>query len=197
MRIFLTTAAVLAVSVSAVFGAGDVLDGKSAKKMLFAYKGSEFVIVPQDFIGDADTAMLNTMAGMTEFKSVLYYGAIAASPNDGLAHKATVATSNHHTFDAAEQAALTECNGLRSGTAKCVVVAHITPKKYTAQIFQLSASATAAFKKTYLRGRGPKALAISPSLGSYAVSKGDGAADAAIAACATDGAKDCQVVVQD
>ena len=197
MRIFLTTAAAIAVSVTAAFGAAGVLDGKSAKKMLFSHKGSEFVIIPQDFMSDTDVAMLNTMAGMREFNSVLYYGAIAASPKSGLAHKATVATSNHHSLEAAEQAALKECNELSGGAAKCIVVAHITPKKYAAQPFQLSASATAAFKKTYLRGKGPKVLAISPSQGSYAVSKGDGAAEAAIAACAADGAKDCQIVVQD
>lgn len=197
MKIFLTAATVLAMGVTAAFGAADVLDGKSAKKMLFSHKGSEFVIIPQAFLTDKDMATLTNMAGMREFKSVLYYGAVAASPKDGVLSKATVATSKHHSPEAAELAAINECNGLRTGGSKCLVVAHILPKKYTAQPFQLSASATAAFKKTYLRGKGPKALAISPTLGSYAVSKGDGAADAAIAACAADGAKDCQVVVQD
>lgn len=197
MRTLLATAVIIASGVTAAFGAADVLDGKSAKKMLFSHKGSEFVIIPQEFMMDTDVAMLNTMAGMKEFKSVLYYGAIAASPDGGLAHKATVATSNHHTIDAAELAALSECDTLCSGTEKCVVVAHITPKKFTAQSFQLSASATAAFKKTYMRGRGPKALAISPSQGGYAVSKGEGAVEAAIDTCAADGATDCQIVVQD
>lgn len=197
MRKLWVTVAVMAMSVTTAIGQADVLDGKAAKKMLFSHKGSEFVILPQDFMADSDVAMLNIMADMKEFKSVLYYGAIAASPKDGLAHKATVATSNYHTADAAERAALKECNGLRSGGVKCVVVAHILPKKFTEQPFQLSASATAAFKKTYMRGGGPKAFAISPSVGSYAVSKGDGAADAAIAACSADGAKDCRVVVQD
>lgn len=197
MRLFWTSAAVLAISVTAGVGAEDVLDGKSAKKMLFSHKGSEFVIKTQDFMSDADHATLNVMAAMKEFNSVLYYGAIAASPKDGLAHKATVATSNHHTVEAAENAALAECNGMRGGSAKCLVVAHILPKKFAAQTFQLSASATAAFKKTYMRGKGPKAFAISPVEGSYAASKGDTAGDAAIEACAADGAKDCMIVVQD
>lgn len=197
MRLFWTSATVLAISVTAAFGAEDVLDGKSAKKMLFSHKGSEFVIKEQDFLNDADLATLNVMAAMKEFKSVLYYGAIAASPKDGLAHKATVATSNHHTVEAAEIAALTECNEMRSGSATCLVVAHILPKKFAAQTFQLSASATAAFKKTYMRGKGPKAFAISPIVGSYAASKGDTAVEAAMLACAADGAKDCMIVVQD
>lgn len=197
MRLFWTSATVLAISVTAAFGAEDVLDGKSAKKMLFSHKGSEFVIKEQDFLNDEDLATLNVMAAMKEFKSVLYYGAIAASPKDGLAHKATVATSNHHTVEAAERAAIAECNGMRGGAEKCVVVAHILPKKFSTQTFQLSASATAAFRKTYMRGKGPKAFAISPVAGSYAASKGDSAVDAAIEACAADGAKDCQIVVQD
>jgi len=197
MRKLITTAVVLAMAATGAFGAAEVLDGKAAKKMLFSIKGSDFVVVPQDFMGDSDVALLNMMAGMKEFKSVLYYGAIAASPKNGLAHKATVATSNHHTIEAADKAALEECNSLRGGGAKCVVVAHILPKKYAEQPLTLSASATASFKKTYLRGAGPKALAISPSQGSYAVSKGADAIETALSVCSGDGAKDCRIVVQD
>lgn len=197
MRKLFATVAVLAISATAVFAEAEVLGGKAAKKMLFSFKGSEFVVVPQDFMGDTDVALLNAMAGMKEFKSVLYYGAIAASPKNGLAHKATVAVSNHHTVEAADKAAIEECNGLRGGGAKCVIVAHILPKKYAEQPLTLSASATAAFKKTYLRGAGSKALAISPSQGSYAVSKGADAIETALSVCAGDGAKDCRIVVQD
>jgi hypothetical protein len=197
VRNLLLAAALMAISVTGVMAEGEVLDGKAAKKMLFSHKGSVFVVVPQSFMSEADVATLNLMAGMPEFKSVLYYGAIAASPKHGLAHKATVATANHHTTDAASAAALAECNGLRGGGPKCVVVAHITPKKYVEQTFQLSTSATVALRKTYLRGGGPKAFAISPSTGGYATAKGDGAADAALAACNKDGASDCKVVVQD
>jgi|GEM_PF-575166 len=197
MRLLLATAALIAMGTTSAFGALDALDGKSAKKMLFSHKGSEFVIIPQDFMRDADIATLDFMASSKEFKTVLYYAAIATSPDDGLVHKATVATSDHHTIEAAEWAALEECNRLRGGAVGCVVVAHILPRKYAAQPFQLSASATTAFKKSYLRGKGPKAMAVSPSQGSFAISKGDRAMDAALAACATDGAKDCQIVVQD
>lgn len=182
---------------SAVTAAEDVLAGKIAKKMLFSHKGSEFVIQPQDFMTDTDVSVLKLMADMREFKAVLYYGAIAASPKDGLTHKATVATSNHHSIAAAEAAATAECDELRSEGADCVVVANILPKKYTEQPFHLSASATTAFKKTYLRGGGAKALAISPNVGSYAISKGDAAAAAALSACGADGATDCVLVVQD
>ena len=197
MRKLMTVALIAALGATAAFADGDILSGKAAKKMLFSHKGSDFVIVPQDFMADSDVSLLNLMAGMTEFKSVFYYGAIAASPKHGLAHKATVASSNHHSVEAADRAAINQCNSLRGGGAKCVVVAHILPRKFAEHPFQLSASATAAFKKTYMRGGGAKALAISPSLGSYAVSKGEGAGDKAVAACAADGARDCEVVIQD
>lgn len=197
MKQLFIAAAVASLCATSAFGEGEVLSGKAAKKMLFSHRGSDFVIVPQDFMGEADLATLNLMAGMQEFKTVLYYGAIAASPKHGLAHKATHASSNHHAVDAAERAAIKVCNGLRGGGAKCVVVAHILPRKFSAQPLHLSASATAAFKKTYMRGGGPKAMAISPGTGSYAVSKGEAAGTAALAACANDGARDCRIVVQD
>lgn len=197
MRKPIAILAFAAFAASSVFAQAEVLDGKTAKKLLFSHKGSEFVIQTQDFMTDTDVSVLGLMADMKEFKSVLYYGAIAASPKHGLTHKATVATSNYHTPEAAKRAAIKECNGLRSGGAKCVVVAQILPKKYSAQTFSLSASGTAAFKKTYLRGKGDKAMAISPSAGSYGMAKGAAAEQAALTACANNGAKDCKVVVQD
>lgn len=178
-----------------------VLSGKLAKKMLFSHKGSEFVILKQDFMTDADVKLLNLMSGMDQFKAVLYYGAIAASPSDGVTHKATLAVSSHHTPAAAAAAAISECNALRSEGPDCVVVAQILPRKYSEQAFSLSASATVTLKKTYLRGRGPKAMAISPSAGSYGVAKGEAAVEAALEACAADpaakSAADCLIVVQD
>ena len=197
MKKLFIAAAMISISVTGAMAQGAVLDGKAAKKMIFSHRGTEFIVVPQGFMTETDVATLNLMAGMPEFKSVLYYGAIAAAPEHGLTHKATVASANHHTTEAAAAAALKECNGLRGGGPKCVVVAHITPKKYVARALQLSTSATVAFRKTYLRGGGAKALAISPSTGGYAVAKGDGAAGAALAACNKDGAMDCLIVVQD
>lgn len=197
MKKLITAATIFALSVASGFGEGSVLSGKVAKKMLFSHKGSEFVVVQQDFMVEADVKILNLMAGMKEFKSVLYYGAVAASPKHGLTHKATAASSNHHTPEAAGRAAVNECNRLRNAGPKCVVVAQIVPKKFSQQQFQLSASATAAFKKTYMRGGGPKAFVISPSTGGYAMSKADSTGEAAMAACGNDGATDCVVVVQD
>lgn len=192
-----TAAAIIALGVTGAIGGDAVLSGKQAKKMLFSPKGAEFIITPQDFMSKADIATLNLMAKMREFSAVLYYGAIAASPKHGLAHKATAATANHHTIKAAAAAAIKECNALRGGGPKCVVVAHITPKKYVERALGLSTSATVAFRKTYLRGGDAKAMAISPGTGGYAVAKGDDAVGAALAACNKGGVSDCRIVIQD
>ncbi|WP_428539374.1 5-aminolevulic acid synthase [Profundibacter sp.] len=175
--------------------------GKEAKRMLFSPKKTEFVVVPQDFMTDVDVKTLELMADMPEFKAVLYYGAVAASPKQGLAHKSISAVANHHSIKAAEAAAIKECNALRGGGPKCLMVAYVVPRKFSEQPLQLSASATTAFRKTYLKGRGAKAMAISPTTGDYAIAKGDGAAEAAVAACnkaaSEKGATDCRVVIQD
>lgn len=201
MRNVFKAAAIVALVATTAVGQTAPLTGKTAKKILFSPRGTEFTIVQQDFMTQADVDTLNLMSGMKEFKSVFYYGAIAASPSDGLANKTTVATADHHSIEAAGNAAMAECNNLRSGGAKCVVVAHIAPKKYVPRELQLSASASAAFKKIYLKGRGAKAMATSPSTGVFAISKGDGAAEAAMATCAAKaaekGGSDCQIVIQD
>jgi len=148
-----------------------------------------------------DVNTLELMADMPGFKAVLYYGAVAASPGQGLAHKATVAVANHHSIEAAKAAAIRECNALRGGGPKCLMVAYVAPRKYSEQPLQMSASATTAFRKTYLKGRGAKAMAISPASGNYGIAKGDGAADAALAACnkaaSGKGVTDCRIVIQD
>lgn len=200
VRIF-TAVAIMVFGITQALAGEAPLTGKEAKRMLFSPKATEFVVVPQDFMTKVDIQTLKLMAGMPEFKAVLYYGAVAASPKQGLAHKATVATANHHSIKAAEAQAVKECNALRGGGPKCLMVAYVVPRKFSEQPLQLSASATTAFKRTYLKGRGPKAMAISPATGDYAIAKGNGAAQAALADCnksaAEKGATDCRVVIQD
>lgn len=200
VRLFIA-ATIIALGVTQAVAGEASFTGKEAKRMLFSPKRTEFTVVPQDFMTDTDVATLNLMADMTEFKAVLYYGAIAASPKQGLAHKATVASANHHSTAAAEAQAINECNAMRGGGPKCVVVARITPRKFTEQSLQLSASATTALKRTYLKGRGEKAMAISPATGEYAIAKGTGAAQSALAACnkaaGDKGTSDCYIAVQD
>ena len=63
---------------------------------------------------------------------------------------------------------------------------------------QLSADATDDLRRSYRKGKGPKALAVSPSTGVWTIARGDGAAAAAVQECqAQSGADDCQVAVAD
>jgi len=195
VRVFMA-AAMIALGVTQALAGEAPFTGKEAKRMLFSPKAGEFVVVPQSFLSENDVTALKLMADMPEFRAVLYYGAVAASPKQGLAHKATVATANHHSLKAAQAQAIRECNALSGGGPACLMVAYVVPRKYSEQPLQLSTSATTAFRKTYLKGRGEKALAISPSTGGYAIAKGNGAARKALANC-NNGANDCMIVVQD
>ncbi|MGQ0567616.1 MAG: DUF4189 domain-containing protein [Gemmobacter sp.] len=125
-----------------------------------------------------------------------YYGAIAFSPDEGIMVEATVAAVNHHSVEAAEAAALRDCNAKRTGEAVCAVVVVLRPDGWEARPLQLSQAATEALRKEYGRS-GPRAMAVSPSTGTYGIGAGDGAGAAAIAACAKAGAEDCTVVVAD
>jgi hypothetical protein len=200
VRVF-TAAAIIALGVTQALAGEAPFTGKEAKRMLFSPKKAEFIVVPQDFMRDFDVKTLELMADMPEFKAVLYYGAVAASPKQGLAHKSISASTNLHSIAAAEKQALARCNKLRGGGPRCVVVAQVRPGNYTEQPLHLSVSATTAFKRTYLKGRGPKAMAVSQTTDEYAIAKGEGAAEAALAACnkaaGEKGATDCRVVIQD
>jgi len=173
------------------------MDGRSAKKMLYSPRGGQIEVLAQDFLTEADVKTLRTLAKVDGFKTLYYYGAIAASPRDGVLHESIHAAIDHHSVEAAGKQAVAGCNAKRTGGAKCVVVALIRPKKWTEdRPLQLSATATEAFRKVYSRGRGPKAMAISPGTGKYGIGKGDGAVDAALSACSKD-ADDCEIVIQD
>jgi hypothetical protein len=125
-----------------------------------------------------------------------YYGAIAFSPDEGIMVEATVAAVNHHSVEAAEAAALRDCNARKKGAAPCAVAVVLQPEGWQARPFQLSQSASEALRKDYGRN-GPRAMAVSASTGAYGLGAGEGAAEAAVAACAGAGATDCAVVVQD
>ena len=200
VRVF-TAAAIIALGVTQALAGEAPFTGKEAKRMLFSPKKSEFIVVRQDFMTDIDVKTLEVMADMAEFKSALYYGAIAVSPKRGLAHKSISASTNLHNILAAEQQALNNCNRLRGGGPRCVVVAYVKPRKFTEQQLHLSTSATTAFKRTYLKWHGPKAMAISRATDEYALAKGEGAAEAALAACnkaaAVKGATDCWIAIRD
>lgn len=123
-----------------------------------------------------------------------YYGAIAFSPDEGIMVEATVAAVNHHSVEAAEAAALRDCDAKRKGAAPCAVAVVLRPDGWEARAFQVSQAATEALRKDYGRS-GARALAVSTSTGAFGLGAGEGAAEVAVIACAKAGATDCAVVV--
>jgi len=169
------------------------LDSAAVKPMLFAVEGAEVEIIPNDFL-PADQAAILKQVGAAQ----PYYGAIAASPDEGLMVEATVAAANHHSTEAAKGFALASCDAKRKGARPCEIVALIRPKGWQARPFQLSSGATAGFLGDYAKIRRDKAFAISPSTGLWGLGKGKDAATRAVADCKSKGkAEDCVVAVLD
>ncbi|WP_052245420.1 hypothetical protein [Halocynthiibacter namhaensis] len=172
------------------------VDSRDARGMLFDRKGGQVVVLEQDFLTEAQVAQLAAMGG-----AIPYYGAVAMAPDEGMLSETNQAAANHHSIAAAETAALAACNTARSGGQRCVIVLHFLPNAYeSGRALELSQSATEEFR-TFRRGRGEKAFAISPSTGSFASETGAGAESTAIAACnaGADGANvtatDCYTVI--
>lgn len=190
---------ILAAAIVIAAGAtnADPIDGRTARQLLFHHKGGEVQVFPQDFLTAEQVAQLNLMGGLIQ-----YYGAMAMAPGEGFMSEANQAAANHHSIEAAVEVALSACNAARSGGPSCVIVAHFLPKDWEeGRPLQLSQTATDAFRREYRRGRRPKAFAISTDSGAFAVERGDGASEAALAACtekaAELGATDCNIVIQD
>ena len=110
--------------------------------------------------------------------------------------EATVAAVNHHSVEAAEAAALRDCDAKRKGAEPCAVAVVLRPDGWDVRPFQLSQAATEALRKDYGRS-GPRAMAVSATTGAFGLGAGEAAAEVAIAACAKAGATDCAVVVAD
>lgn len=178
---------------SAAAYAAEPFNNDVAKTQLFKLKGRSVELVPHDFLTDKDNAILEQVA-----ESQLYYAAIAASPDDGILNKATVAAANHHSIEIAGAEAIKACNDLKTGAAGCVVVAYVRPKGWEPRDVQMSHDATSAWRDDYRRARGEKAFAVSPSTGKFSAAKGDGAADLATSSC-NDLAEttDCHVILAD
>ena len=160
------------------------IDGKTAKKALFAPVKAEVEILAAAGLPKDQAAALQMVGGQQ-----LYYGAIAISPDEGLMSEATVAAANYHDTAAASAVALAECNAKKTGKSDCVVAALIRPKGWKDKGFQLSSDATAGFKADPAG-----ALAVSTATGAWGIGADDAAA---IAACVArnDIATDCTVVI--
>ncbi|KAJ54455.1 hypothetical protein ACMU_17250 [Actibacterium mucosum KCTC 23349] len=172
----------------------DPVTGKEARKLVFSPKGAEVEVLDVEFLTDQDRAILQQVGQQQS-----YYAAIAASPSEGLMSNSLIAAAKYHDVDTAAAKAIEGCNERRNdGSDSCVVVAYVRPKAWEARDLQLSVDATNGLRKEYRKGKGPKALAIAPSTGEWAIAKGDDATEAALADCAAgSGATDCAVVVAD
>lgn len=169
------------------------VDGKSARAMLYSPKGTDVEVVPQPFLSDADLKIIETVAGQQK-----YYAAMAVSPDEGLVAEATVAAANYHDTEVAVSVALAGCDAARTGTTPCVVVALVRPKGWEPQVLQLSVDATEGMRKDYAGAKAPKGFARSAETGRWGMGQGEGAAEAALAACAAEAkTADCELVIAD
>lgn len=186
----------IAAAVTAFGGAAmaEPVGGKAARKLVYPTKSAEVEVTDAAFLTDKDRDLLQQVGAVQP-----YYGAVAASPSEGLLSTSLVAAAQYHDVDSAATKALAGCNERRAaGASKCVIVAYIRPEGWETRELQLSVAATNGLRKDYRRGKAPKALAIAASTGDWAVAKGDGATERALADCAAaTGATDCAVVVAD
>lgn len=171
--------------------AQDVPDQNAAKSQLFGTRNSDLAVYPHEFLSEADIATLQAMPKVAGLK---YYGALAAAPREGLQNEASTGAFNYHSIEAAREAAVDGCNAKKSGGPSCVVVAEVVPRRYEeGRALTLSQDASKAVAgRDFRRAGDAAALAISEGTGGWGL--GDGA-EAAIASCAAQGARDCEVVV--
>ena len=165
--------------------------GEARKALWPAKTGLAIVMRNHPKLAEDQARLLATVASGQP-----YYGAIAFSPDEGIMVEATVAAVNHHSVEAAEAAALRDCDAKRKGATPCAVVVVLRPDGWEARTFQVSQAATEALRKDYGRN-GPRAMAVSASTGAFGLGAGEGAGEVAVIACAAAGATDCAVVVAD
>ncbi|WP_226780975.1 5-aminolevulic acid synthase [Oceaniglobus trochenteri] len=172
--------------------AAQTVDGAIADDMLFSTSGVSVTVFNLPMLSEQDKLVLGEIA-----KQQKYYGAVAISPDEGLMAEPTLAAANYHAIPPAEAAARAACDKARKpGSARCVIAAHIRPAGHAARPLQLSVDATAGFRTSW-EGAGPKALAISPATGEWALARGQGAGEVARSECnkKAKGARDCTIAI--
>jgi hypothetical protein len=191
--------AVLAALAAAPAAAAPVT-GDETQGMLFGLRGQTLAFAAG--LSEQDRTILSMVVDLSarQMRQPLYwYSSIAYSPTTGLtAEPGPVAAANHHGVAAADRAALAACNAAQArGAAPCVIAARVLPRGYEPRALELSFGATSAFRDSYRRTRGEKAMAISPASGQFAIATGAGAAEAAVARCnaLSQGAEDCMVAI--
>ncbi|MGI9391802.1 MAG: hypothetical protein ACR2O1_17245 [Boseongicola sp.] len=195
MRVFGSLILVLALAVPAW---SEVIDTKSARKLVFSTKGQNTQMA--DTLSDEDRALIVALIPLMEQQMrtpVKYYSSIAYSPDEGLVSDALQGAFNFHTTEAADAAAIAACNKARKrGAKRCQLAARIVPKKYKPRELTLSYDATDAFSRRFRREKAPKSFAISLATGAWGMGKSDAMA---IAACEKEASSkaDCQIVIRD
>lgn len=166
---------------------------RDGKKQLYSARAKAVdvqILRPELFPDKLDKAIAKVL------REQKYYAAAAFSPSKGPMDKALTLAVNYHSVEDASAAAIAGCNGrIGADDDKCVVGAVGVPKGYKGRRdFQLNMDATAAFTGEYRKMKAPRAMAISLSTGQWGIGAG---ANAALAACAANGAEDCNVVAAD
>lgn len=204
--------AVIASVCLAAGAAAQPVSERNARKMLFSPRVADLAVVRNGGLSAGQLSVIEAiLAQMRAEVGANYYGAVAVSPSffpmmaedpgqaalSGLLQIA----GQYHSVEAAARAALSACEAARKGgQAGCVLAAQMLPRKYAAQPVQMSVNATAAMR-SYRKGRGDKAMAISPTTPAFALARGDGAEGSAIAACnraaQAYGAENCAVIIKD
>lgn len=180
--------------VLATAAGAESVDSKTAKGLLYKSNSRAVEVFPADFLGAAETKALEKFA-----KSLAYYAAFALSPGDPVENGAAVGLANYHSVTSAKTAALAACEKRRTSGKPCIIIAVTTPKGYEPKTLELSAEATEALRKEYRKTKSPKAMAISPSTGAWAIRRGDGgrARSACNESAAKNGASDCKIAIFD
>lgn len=190
-------------ALAAAPAAAQTISGDAARGQLFPTRGMQLAV--SRALSEQERAIMSEMVKEADRtgQSFRYYGSIAYSPSEGLTAESLRGAFNFHSTEAADRAAVSACNAVRgSGSSGCQVAAQILPRGYEPGRVQLSYDATNAFRSTYRRVRGEKAMAVSERTGAWQMAEGSDAAATAVQLCndaARDmgGPADCTAVVAD
>ena len=203
-------------AICAAFVAGvamaEPIPEKEASRFLFSASGMAVALNPDSGLEEGQIGTIEAILLQLEGAAgANYYGAVVVSPAffemmatdpAGAATSGLLQVAERcHSVQAAANVAMRACETARqSGQPRCVIAAQILPKKYKPQPLQLSRGATEAMKD-YRKGRGAKALAVSPSTTAWAIGRGEAAAITALTACNAAAQEfkqqDCAVVIED
>ena len=193
VRFVFAPAMVLTACIAPLAAMADPVDTRTARAQLFREDRVEVVNYDVSGLSDEEVEILTLVA-----QSQKYYAAVAFAPREGIMAEPTVLAANHHSIDAAREAATSGCNERRSGGQSCVIALEVRPQNWEAQDLQLSADATTGFNDDYRRSGGTRAFAISLISGQWGIGRGDSAEDDAISACQGDtDVSDCAIVIAD